>query len=188
MLLFLTVQTTYLKSLTSEQSLAYLLHLRGYLRTLDGNFDEAIADHEKASTFVHKKAISLNFKGDVHVARAGALEQIKPTESVEQEELALELYRKAVVEDVFFTPSYLNRARLFGSRGHFDSAVYECTRALKVNPGYPRALYMRACFYYLSGQYTESLRDFLLLQAMGEDSPYWSEATGYIEKINLLLP
>jgi len=181
------VGTTYLKSLTPVESLAYLIHMRGYLRTMEGNFAEALKDHQLASQWVHAKVISQNFQGDVHAAQAESLAQAEPAKSAEQKNRALELYYQAIQTDQFFCPSYLNCARVLAAQGNLNSAIYECTRALKVNPDYPLALVFRAKYYYDNGQYSEALADFQTLEGEGPDSSFYEVAVEYIRLITPLV-
>ena len=191
------IGATYLRSLKPAESLGYLLHMRGVLKTSAGDFTGAISDHDAAqrlfeigdpSAARNMAAVSMNFKGDVHAARAEeTTERDDPSRTLEEEEMALELYHKAIELDRHFGPSYLNRAFVFRSRGDLDSAIFECTRALEVNPEYLRAYFWRATYYFMDGRYRESLADFQRLEAEGVDSPYYDIATEYIATLRELI-
>lgn len=176
----------YLKSLSPVQSLGYLLHLRGVLHTLDGNYDRARADHDAAGLVFDEggsgNPMSYNFMGDVFLARAES-KDVEPEALQRDGDTALDLYQKAIEADRFFEPSYLNRAFVFRLQGNIESAIYECNRALEINPNYLRALFWRGAFHFMDDDFAAARRDFRKVVNHGPETPFYGLAREYMKRI-----
>ncbi len=64
-------------------------------------------------------------------------------------------------------PAYSNRGLVSYSKGLYDQAISDYTKALEINPRFAGAYYNRAFSYFRKGEYERSWKDIEKAESLG---------------------
>jgi len=122
-------------------------HNRGGQLSLEGRFEEAKKDMDKAIAINPQYASAYNNRGVIN--RDQGLYSV-----------ALLDFDDAILLDPFLSEAYNNRGLAYSRLGQSALAVADYSEALKINPAYVKAYRNRANEYYEMEYYSSALKDY----------------------------
>jgi len=146
---------------------------RGIAYGSKGNFDQAIADFNRAINVKNNFAEAYLNRGLTYMAAN------KP-------DLALADYSKALEIDPKYEEAYYIRGLSFADKGNPDRAIADYTRAIEINPEYIQAYLNRAFLNINKGNFEDAISDIGKIIAINPDVPvaYYMRGIAYTNKGN----
>jgi tetratricopeptide (TPR) repeat protein len=171
------------------------------------NYDQAIADYNKALEINPESADAYNNRGaaydkkgnyDQAIADCNKALQINP-ESAEAYNnrgiaydgkgnfnQAIADYNKALEINPKYADAYNNRGAAYQGKGNYDQAIADCNKALEINPEYAHAYNNRGAAYDMKGNYDQAIADYNeALEINPKDADvYFNRGSAYDNKGN----
>ena len=130
-----------------QDRLATRYNNRGIAYGNKGDYDKAIADHNKAIELDPKYAKAYNNRGADNADR--------------DYEKALADYNKAIELDPKYAMAYLNRGNIYRKKkGDYDRAIIEYNTALEIDPQFAWAYYVRGNAYSQKKDFDKAIDDY----------------------------
>ncbi|XP_009116538.1 TPR repeat-containing thioredoxin TTL4 [Brassica rapa] len=144
---------------------AYVLCVQAQVDMALGRFENALVKAERAMKIDHSnnnpEVVSvLNNVTNVAKARTRGNELFTSGRYSE----ASVAYGEGLKFDAFNSVLYCNRAACWFKLGVWDQSVDDCNQALRIQPGYTKALLRRAASYGKLGRWDDAVRDYEVLR------------------------
>ncbi|KAJ4896143.1 TPR repeat-containing thioredoxin TTL4 [Raphanus sativus] len=144
---------------------AYVLCVQAEVDMALGRFENALVKAERAMKIDHSnnnpEVVSV-FNNVTNVAKARTRGNELFTSGRYSE--ASVAYGEGLKFDAFNSVLYCNRAACWFKLGVWDQSVDDCNQALRIQPGYTKALLRRAASYGKLGRWDEAVRDYEVLR------------------------
>ena len=139
------------KKIESKTAIHYF---KGAAHFLNEQWDEAIADYDKAIELNPRLAMVYVNRGFAY-SNIGLLDQ------------AISDYTKAIELNPGFAGAYVNRGSAYLSKGQYDRAISDYSKAVELNPNFAWAYLNRGLAYYYKGEHDKAWEDVHKVQSLG---------------------
>lgn len=158
---------------------AYVLCVQAQVDMALGRFESAVVKAERAMKIDHSNSpeVVSVFNNVTNVARARTRGNELFTSGRYSE--ASVAYGEGLKFDAFNSVLYCNRAACWFKLGVWDQSVDDCNQALRIQPGYTKALLRRAASYGKLGRWDDAVRDYEVLR---KELPGDSEVAESLER------
>ncbi len=119
-----------------------------------GQYDQAIADHNKALEINPRYVEAYHNRGTAYGNKG-------------QHDQAISDYSKALEINSRSALTYVGRGIGYDKKGQYDDAISDYTKALEINPKYAEAYYNRGVAYCFKREYEKSWKDVEKAQSLG---------------------
>ena len=134
------------RTATPEDKVA-AYHQRGYLHSLNGDYDKAMRDYRKAIVLDRTYAVAYARRGDLYMLK-------------EKHDLAIKDYTKAINLDTTNAEYYELRGTAQHQKGAYAAAKRDYSRAIALDDSYVKSFHSRGMLHIEKGDHSQAIEDF----------------------------